>query len=208
MRRPGPSTARRAPRVPPRWVIRSIWLLHRAAHRVTRGRFGLRTAAGDRAGMMKLTTVGRRTRTERMCILGYLEDGPNLFTLAMNGWGKSEPAWWLNLQAQPDASVDLPRGTQAVRARAANEDERAAPMVEVRRWPLGKHRCIGHSTIPQNSGRDLRAARLTRPPAGQKRDRPLEVGGLRDRGVRLSGRSWRERPSVPLRRRTRRSRRR
>ena len=42
-------------------------------------------------------------------ILGYFEDGPNLVTLAMNGWAEDEPVWWLNLQAHPDASVDLAR---------------------------------------------------------------------------------------------------
>ena len=40
-------------------------------------------------------------------ILGYFEDGPNLVTLAMNGWGAPEPAWWLNLQARPDTVVEL-----------------------------------------------------------------------------------------------------
>jgi F420H(2)-dependent quinone reductase len=34
-------------------------------------------------------------------IVGYYEDGPNLVSMAMNGWGAAEPAWWLNLQAHP-----------------------------------------------------------------------------------------------------------
>ena len=74
---------------------------------------------------MLLTSVGRRTGKERVAILGYYEDGPNLVTLAMNGWGAAEPAWWLNLQAQPDATVQLTGGERAVRARAATGDERA-----------------------------------------------------------------------------------
>jgi hypothetical protein len=48
----------------------------------------------------------------------------NLVTLAMNGWGRSEPAWWLNLQAQPDATVGLADGPRTVRARAATGAER------------------------------------------------------------------------------------
>ncbi len=44
-------------------------------------------------------------------ILGYIEAGPNLVTLAMNGWGEGEPAWWLNLQAHPQARVQLTDGT-------------------------------------------------------------------------------------------------
>ena len=38
--------------------------------------------------MMRLTTVGRRSGQERKAILGYFEDGPNLVTMAMNGWGE------------------------------------------------------------------------------------------------------------------------
>ena len=56
---------------------------------------------------MRLTTVGRRSGRERVAILGHCEDGPNLVTMAMNGWAEPEPAWWLNLQARPDAIVEL-----------------------------------------------------------------------------------------------------
>jgi deazaflavin-dependent oxidoreductase (nitroreductase family) len=74
--------------------------------------------------MMRLRTIGRRSGAERAVILGYFEDGPNLVTMAMNGWADPEPAWWLNLQARPDASVDLAGGSRAVHARAADEVER------------------------------------------------------------------------------------
>jgi len=74
--------------------------------------------------MMRLRTVGRRSGKERTAILGYFEDGPDLVTMAMNGWADAEPAWWLNLQAQPDVSVDLPGGSRTVHARAADKDER------------------------------------------------------------------------------------
>lgn len=57
-------------------------------------------------------------------MVGYFEDGPNLVTLAMNGWGEGEPAWWLNLQAHPDVQVDLPDGPRQVTGRAAEGDER------------------------------------------------------------------------------------
>jgi hypothetical protein len=40
-------------------------------------------------------------------ILGYYEDGRNLVSMAMNGWGAAEPAWWLNLRADPHAVVEL-----------------------------------------------------------------------------------------------------
>jgi deazaflavin-dependent oxidoreductase (nitroreductase family) len=113
-----------APRLPPRWFIRAFWVFHRAAYSATGGRFGLRHAKPDRWGMLRLRTVGRRTGEKRTAILGYLEDGPDLVTLAMNGWADPEPAWWLNLQAHGHAMVDLPGGSREVTARHANEDER------------------------------------------------------------------------------------
>ncbi|RFU88167.1 nitroreductase family deazaflavin-dependent oxidoreductase [Streptomyces triticagri] len=113
-------------RIPPRWFIRCAWAVHRGLYRVTRGRLGLsRPKAADRWGVLRLTTVGRRTGLERGVMLGYFEDGPNLITLAMNGWGAAEPAWWLNLQAHPDSTVHLPGGVRQVHGRAAEGEERA-----------------------------------------------------------------------------------
>ena len=50
----------------------------------------------------------------------------------MNGWASAEPAWWLNLQAHPDASVEFKNGSRAVRARAAEGEERARLWAKVR----------------------------------------------------------------------------
>ena len=86
-----------AARVPPRWFVRGAWALHRAIYRIT----------------------------GRSAILGYYEDGPNVVTLAMNGWADAEPAWWLNLMAHPEARIDLPDGPRAVRGRPAEGEERA-----------------------------------------------------------------------------------
>jgi hypothetical protein len=44
--------------------------------------------------------------------------------MAMNGWGEGEPAWWLNLQAHPDAEVELVDGHRLVTGRAAEGEER------------------------------------------------------------------------------------
>lgn len=111
--------------VPPRPLVRTFWMLHRAAYRLTGGRFGLwRPKTGAKFGTMRLRTIGRRSGQARIAIVGYYEDGPNVVTLAMNGWAAAEPAWWMNLQAQPDATVDLADGPRAVRARLATGAER------------------------------------------------------------------------------------
>jgi deazaflavin-dependent oxidoreductase (nitroreductase family) len=115
----------RSPRLPPRWFVRLAWSVHRGLYRITGGRVGLWRAKADRWGTLRLTATGRRTGREHSVILGYLDDGANLITMAMNGWADGEPAWWLNLQAHPDASVDFPDGRRPVRARAAEGDERS-----------------------------------------------------------------------------------
>ena len=119
-------SSKKAPSLPPRSFIRSFWVVQRAVYSVTGGRFGLRTATADHEGYMRLRTVGRRSGEERIAIIAYFEDGPDVITMAMNGWADAEPAWWLNLQAHPDATVDLPGGSRAVHARAADKDERPA----------------------------------------------------------------------------------
>lgn len=110
--------------LPPRFVIRAAWTIHRVIYALTGGRMGLRRQTAKQWGMMRLTTVGRRSGQERRAILGYFEDGPNLVTMAMNGWGDAEPAWWLNLQAAPDTTVELADGPREVRGRAATPEER------------------------------------------------------------------------------------
>jgi F420H(2)-dependent quinone reductase len=98
--------------------------VHRGIYRRSRGRKGLWVPRPGRYGTLWLTTTGRRTGQSRSVIIAYLEDGPNLVSMAMNGWGAAEPAWWLNLQANPDAIVDLRGGRREVRARAAVGEER------------------------------------------------------------------------------------
>ena len=58
-------------------------------------------------------------------MIGYFEDGNGVVTMAMNGWGAPEPAWWLNLQAQPEAIPALVGGvTVSVVGRSAVGEER------------------------------------------------------------------------------------
>jgi F420H(2)-dependent quinone reductase len=114
-----------AQKLPPPWFMHVFWRVHRALYRLSGGRF-LWTPASKRGwGALHLTTVGRKTGRERRVILGYLEDGPDLVVLAMNGWDEGHPAWWRNLEAHPDAVIRLAReDPRPVRARAADGQER------------------------------------------------------------------------------------
>lgn len=115
----------RPPKLPPSWFIHAFWRAHRAMYKVSGGRFLWTPAAKRGWGALRLTTIGRKTGRERSVIVGYLDDGPNLVTMAMNGWEEGHPAWWLNLAAHPDAVVrQSGQAPRSVRAHEAEGDER------------------------------------------------------------------------------------
>lgn len=113
----------RKPFVPPRFVVTSAWRIHRAIARRGPGRGLWRPGERNAYGALTLTTTGRRSGEARAAIVGYLEDGDRVHTLAMNGWGEGHPAWWLNLMADPRATAEFSDGS--TRPMAAHRAEGA-----------------------------------------------------------------------------------
>ena len=119
------NAATRPPKHPPPWFVHTAWRVHRALYRLSGGRFVWTTSNKRGWGALRLTTIGRKSGQERSVIIGYLEDGPNLVALAMNGWDEGHPAWWLNLEAHPDAVIRLAhQQPRLVRARPSAGEER------------------------------------------------------------------------------------
>lgn len=119
------STRTRPPGVPPAWFVHTAWRAHRALYRLSGGRFLWGTDNKRGWGALHLTTTGRTSGRPREVIIGYLEDGPDLAALAMNGWDEGHPSWFLNLVADPAVQVRLPHGRpRAMRARVAEGEER------------------------------------------------------------------------------------
>lgn len=118
------ATTKPGGRLPPRFVIRAAWAIHRALYRLLGQRRALRPVTDKTWGMMRLHTTGRKSGKPRAAILGYYKAGPNFVTMAMNGWGAPEPGWWLNLQAHPETTLDLYDRTLRVPGRAATPEER------------------------------------------------------------------------------------
>ena len=116
--------ANRPPKHPPPWFVHTAWRVHRALYRLSGGRFLWTTSNKRGWGTLRLTTIGRQSGQERIVIIGYLEDGPNLVAIAMNGWDEGRPAWWLNLEAHPDAVIRLAdKQPRPVRARLSVGEE-------------------------------------------------------------------------------------
>jgi F420H(2)-dependent quinone reductase len=108
--------------------LQTAGALHRGAYRATGGRVGGKVWG---LSILLLTTTGRRTGKQRTTPLCFLPDGADLVVVASNGGMDWFPAWWLNLVAEPRASVQVGRERRAVVARAAAPDERARLWAEI-----------------------------------------------------------------------------
>ncbi|MBV9844632.1 MAG: nitroreductase family deazaflavin-dependent oxidoreductase [Kutzneria sp.] len=105
---------------------RPIGLLTRAHARLillTDGRIRRSHVLAGGMSVLVLTTVGRRTGKLRSTPLAFLKWGDAFAVLASNAGNDHVPAWWLNLQAQPAASVLADRVRHEVTARKADPRE-------------------------------------------------------------------------------------
>ncbi len=109
-----------------RWLLSLITRVHRWVYRSSGGRLGARLGGHP---MLLLTTVGRRSAQQRTVPLLYVPDGGRWLVVASNAGDDRAPAWWLNLEAKPEARVQVGTATHRVRARRADPEERA------RLWP-------------------------------------------------------------------------
>ena len=109
-----------------RWLLALITRVHRAVYLATGGWLG-----GNLLGIrvLLLTTRGRRSGRERVMPLLYVEAEKAFVVVASNAGDERDPAWWRNLEARPEASVQAGRERHAVRAR------RATPAEEAELWP-------------------------------------------------------------------------
>jgi deazaflavin-dependent oxidoreductase (nitroreductase family) len=91
---------------------------HALMYRLSGGRFGgaIRVAAGAPPPVLLLVTTGRRTGKVRTSPLIYLRDGDDLVVAASNAGHPRHPSWWLNLQTDPRATVEIGADRHAVSA--------------------------------------------------------------------------------------------
>jgi deazaflavin-dependent oxidoreductase (nitroreductase family) len=94
---------------------------HNALYRASGGKIGGRFG---KAPVLLLTTTGRKSGKTRTAPLLYLGEGDDLVLIASKGGSPSHPAWFLNLQANPDVEVQVGRSRERRRARVTAGDER------------------------------------------------------------------------------------
>jgi F420H(2)-dependent quinone reductase len=115
------SLSRLSMTIPASW-LRLGGKLNVPLYRLSGGRLGNKIG---RAPVLLLTTTGRRSGQQRTAPVLYLADGERLIVIGSNAGNVREPAWSLNLKANPDAEVEIRRARRRVRARVAEGDERS-----------------------------------------------------------------------------------
>jgi deazaflavin-dependent oxidoreductase (nitroreductase family) len=73
--------------------------------------------------VLLLTTTGRKSGIERTTPLVYMPHGDQLVVYPSNGGKETPPSWWLNLQSDPTATVQIGKHTHRVVARKATDAE-------------------------------------------------------------------------------------
>jgi F420H(2)-dependent quinone reductase len=116
-----------------KWAAR----LHASVFRATGGRVGGRVVGSP---VLLLVTTGRKSGLKRTTVLLYLEDGGRYAIVASNGGTAKHPVWWLNLQANPEAAVEIGDRKILVRATEARGEEKARLWQRlVRMYPSYEH---------------------------------------------------------------------
>ncbi|HEX2087693.1 MAG TPA: nitroreductase family deazaflavin-dependent oxidoreductase [Solirubrobacteraceae bacterium] len=95
---------------------------HTLLYRATRGVVGHHVPGAP--PMLLLDHVGAKSGRRRTTPLAYLKDGPDYVIVASKGGHPKHPAWYHNLRAHPDTTIQVGSRRLPVRARVADPDER------------------------------------------------------------------------------------
>lgn len=129
-----------------KWLV---WPVHRAWLGISNGRAGTAEPTARGMGTLVLTTVGRKSGEKRSVPVYFVRDGARLVLVASNAGDDRDPAWYLNLVAQPEVGIVVGRSREQRRAREATGDERE------RLWPELVRRNPGYARYERRTDRRL-----------------------------------------------------
>lgn len=125
---------------------RAATKLHSFVYRATGGKVAGRIFGSP---ILLLITTGRKTGERRTSPLLYLQDGEDLVLVASNGGAPVHPAWYLNLRANPEATVEIEQRRIRVWA------EEASPEEKERLWPRLVAMYSDYETYRRRTDRDI-----------------------------------------------------
>jgi F420H(2)-dependent quinone reductase len=136
-----------------RTVQKAITAVHKTALDWSGGRLG-GTVAGNPVAI--LTTVGRKSGQARSTPLFAYADGEDFIVVASNGGTATAPAWFLNLQSDPDATLKVGADEHPVTA------EVLSPSEKQQWWPRLTSEYSGYESYQAKTDRDIPVVRLRR----------------------------------------------
>src|ERR687887_738472 len=128
-------------------LLRRLMGAHAHVYRATAGLVGHRFPGAP--PILLLDHVGARTGTVRTSPPAYLDDGRDVVIVASKGGHLRHPAWYHNLRAYPDTTVQIGSERRAVHARTATRSERA-PL-----WPKVVAMYGGYRDYQERTDREI-----------------------------------------------------
>jgi deazaflavin-dependent oxidoreductase (nitroreductase family) len=103
--------------------------IHVALYRRSNGKLGGHLPGWRAARILLLDHVGAKSGRKRTSPLMYHDDGDVIAVVASKGGQPTHPAWFHNIRANPDTTVQIGAAVRNVHARVATDEERD------RLWP-------------------------------------------------------------------------
>jgi deazaflavin-dependent oxidoreductase (nitroreductase family) len=103
--------------------------IHVALYRRSGGKIGGHLPWWPEARIVLVEHTGAKSAVKRTSPLMYHEDGDAVAVVASKGGLPTHPAWFHNLKANPDTTIQIGSAVREVRARVATDEERD------RLWP-------------------------------------------------------------------------
>jgi F420H(2)-dependent quinone reductase len=128
-------------------VLRRLADAHAKIYRLTDGTVGHRFPGTP--PVLLLDHIGAQSAIKRTTPLVYVEDHPDVVLVASKGGHPKHPAWYHNLRAHPDTTVQIGPEHHAVHARLATPEERA------RLWPKALATYAGYRGYQQRTEREI-----------------------------------------------------
>jgi deazaflavin-dependent oxidoreductase (nitroreductase family) len=140
--------------VPSDFQLKAMNAVHRALHTVSFGRLGWKFG---KLPVLQLTTTGRKSGNPHAVMLtSPVQEGDTVVIVASKGGRDHHPAWFLNLQANPDVEVAYKGGPkQPMTATVAPAEERA------RLWPEVTKAYKGYAGYQEQTEREIPLVLLT-----------------------------------------------
>jgi deazaflavin-dependent oxidoreductase (nitroreductase family) len=128
-------------------VLRRLTVGHTQIYRATHGLIGHRFPGTP--PILLLDHVGAKSAAKRTSPLAYIEDGRDVVIVASKGGNPQHPAWYHNLVANPDTTIQIGSRRRPVHARVATPRERE------RLWPKAIEAYAGYRGYQERTDRQI-----------------------------------------------------